>query len=96
MEQAPVTEMIPELKDNGDPKNLESNVHLFYKPGEYYLAYVAESDRTIEITLPGNQGYQMELIDTWNMEPKHESTVEAGTFTFTTEFPYTLVRITRP
>jgi len=96
MEQAPVTEMIPELKDNGDPKNLESNVHLFYKPGEYYLAYVAESDRTIEITLPGNQGYQKELIDTWNMEPIHKSTVEAGTFTFTTEFPYTLVRITRP
>jgi len=96
MEQAPVTEMSPEMKDNGDSTNLDSNIYLFYKPGEYYLAYVAESDRTLEIDLPGDLDYHLEVIDTWNMEPVMDSTVNAGMLSFTTALPYTLLRLTKP
>ncbi|MEN8204232.1 MAG: DUF5060 domain-containing protein [Bacteroidota bacterium] len=94
MEEAPVSEMIPEMTDNGDPENLESNVHLFYKPGEFYLAYVAEEGRTIKMNLPGNQDYHLDVIDTWHMELISETTVEAGSFSFTTGLPYTLLRLT--
>jgi hypothetical protein len=96
MEEAPVSDMIPEMKDSGDPENLESNIHLFYKPGEYYLAYVAESGRVIEIDLPGDQDYHLEVIDTWNMKPVADSSVQAGVCTFKTNIPYTLLRVSLP
>ena len=50
------------------PENLNNNIYLFSKPGEYYLAYVANPEETIQIELPGNQEYKLEIIDTWNMK----------------------------
>jgi hypothetical protein len=67
MEEAPVVEMIPELIDNGDPENLNSNIHIFAREGEYYLAYVAEKGQKIQLNLPDNARFKAELIDTWNM-----------------------------
>ncbi len=93
MEQAPVKEMKPELQDNGNPENLNNNVYLISNPGEYYLAYVAKEAETINIELPGNSTYQMEVIDTWNMNVNTETTVEPGNFQYKTTVPYTAIRI---
>ncbi len=93
MEQAPVTEMTPEMIDKGDPKNLSTNVHIFSKPGEYYLAYVAASDQTIEINLPGSAPYKVEVLDTWNMQTLTQSTEAPGAFTYKTTVAYTALRI---
>lgn len=50
MEQAPVLEMSPEMTDNGDPKNMNNDIYILSKRGEYYLVYVADAEQTIEFT----------------------------------------------
>jgi len=92
MEEVPVTEMIPEIVDNGDPENLNNNIHFFSKEGQYYLAYVAETGHTVELTLAGHTNYKMDVIDTWNMKVIEQGSVEPGMMTFTTEKPYTALR----
>jgi hypothetical protein len=92
MEEAPVAEMTPEVVDNGDPKNLKTNVHVFSKAGAYYLAYVADAGQTIEVNLAGDTAYQMEIIDTWTMQVVDQAAVEPGRFTYQTTAPYTALR----
>ncbi|HEC44336.1 MAG TPA: DUF5060 domain-containing protein [Bacteroides sp.] len=97
MEQAPVTEMTPDIFDNGDPTNLNTNMYLFSKKGEYYLAYIAEAGQNIEIILDGDKKYTMEIIDTWNMQIVEQKSVKPGVYNFTTVLPYTALRlITEP
>jgi len=94
MEQAPVHEMTPELIDNGDPKNLSSNIHIFSKTGEYYLAYVAEKGQTIEINLPEDANYNVDIIDTWNMQITPSEKKYAGECVIELpDKPYMAVRI---
>ena len=95
MEQAPVNEMTPTLFDNGDPANLEKNIYVFSKPGEYYLAYMANAGETIQIELPGNQEYKLEIIDTWNNKIAEQTTAKPGNFEFKTTIPYCALRITK-
>ena len=95
MEQAPVTEMTPSLFDKGDPQNLENNIYLFSKPGEYYLAYVATTGEKIQIELPGDQDYNVEIIDTWNKKIADQTTAKPGKFEFKTTIPYCALRITK-
>ncbi len=95
MEQAPVHEMTPEMRDNGDPKNLKNNVHIYAKPGTYYLAYVAEAGQPINLDLPGTTDYALEVLDTWNMQVVKKGTAAAGKFTYQTTQPYTALRIYR-
>jgi hypothetical protein len=93
MEQAPIKEMTPEIIDNGDQKNLKTNIHILTKPGEYYLVYVAAPDQTIEINLIGDADYKMDIIDTWNMQVVEQTSVEPGTFKYKTLSPYTALRL---
>jgi len=93
MEEVPVKEMKPELYDNGNPENLNNNVYVFSKPGEYYLAYVSNEGETITIELMENKTYQLEVIDTWNMNSSKKDTVEPGSFVYKTTGPYTAIRI---
>ncbi len=95
MEQAPVKEMNPILFDNGDPENLNNNIYLFSKPGEYYLAYVANPDETMQIDLPGDQDYKLEIIDTWNMKITEQSLIKPGHFEYKTIFPFCALKITQ-
>jgi hypothetical protein len=92
MEQAPVKEMTPGLTDNGDRTKLNNNTYVFSKPGEYYLAYVADAGQTIEIDLAGGADYKMDIIDTWNMSITDRRSAEPGKFKFKTVSPYTLLR----
>jgi len=93
IEQALFNEMTPELYDQGDPKNLNNNIYVFSKTGEYYLAYVADAGQMIELKLPGDENYKMEVIDTWNMRIAEQTEAEAGTFKYKTTSPYTALRI---
>jgi hypothetical protein len=93
MEEAPVTQMEPEFYSNGDDGNRNNNIHLFSKKGEYYLAYVADSEQTIEINLPGEKDYILQVIDTWNMKIVTEESVAPGSFKFKTEIPFTALRL---
>ncbi len=68
MEQAPVTEMVPELNDGGEPENINNNIYKFSKQGEYYLIYVADNIANIEVKLPEDMEFEAEIIDTWNMK----------------------------
>jgi hypothetical protein len=86
--------MTPVLIDNGDPENLNTNLHIFSRGGEYYLAYVAEKGQKIQINLPGDRRYTADLIDTWNMK----ITPLEGEYTGSSEFtlpdqPYMALRI---
>jgi hypothetical protein len=92
MEQAPVKEMTPELKDNGDPAKLNNNIYIFSKPGNYYLAYVADAGQTIQIDLAGNADYKIDIIDTWNMKIIEQHSAKPGIFKYKTDLPYTLLR----
>jgi hypothetical protein len=96
MEQTPVKEMIPELIDNNDPENLNNNIYLFSKPGVYYLAYTADKDQTIEINLAGDKEYNMEVIDTWNMQIMEETKAMPGKISYKTSAPYTALRFYSP
>ena len=94
MDQAPVHEMTPEFSDNGDPKNLNTNTYIFSKPGEYYLVYVAEANQTIEIDLPEDSNFQVEIIDTWNMQiTPLEKKYSGNSVIDLPELPYLAVRI---
>jgi hypothetical protein len=92
MEESPVTEMTPEIMPNSDPKKLNTNLHLLSRPGEYYLAYVADPDQTIQINLSGDATYNLEIIDTWNMQIQEHGVVEPGMFKYVTTSPYTALR----
>jgi len=93
MEEAPATEMYPQLLDNGDVKNLNNNIFIFEKPGEHYLAYVADSEQTVELNLTGTENYTLQVIDTWNMKTVTEKNVDSGNFLYTTKMPYTALRL---
>jgi len=93
MEEHPHKEMYPEIIDNGNPENLNSNVYILSKEGEYFLAYVADADQTIEINLPGDAKYQMDIIDTWNMQILEQLSIEPGILKFNTKIPYTALRL---
>ena len=68
MEEAPVNEMVPELIDNGEPENLNNNIHIFSKEGAYYLVYCAEGGHNLALNLPADGTFKAETIDTWNMQ----------------------------
>jgi hypothetical protein len=95
MEQAPVHEMIPEVTSReANPKKASTNVHLFSKPGHYYLAYVAEVGVPMVLNLSGTaSSYSLEIIDTWNTKIIEQKTIPPGPFTFTPTTPYTALRI---
>ena len=93
MKEAPVTEMLPDLIDNGNAENLNNNIYNFTKKGEYYLTYVADSAQTIELNLAGEEDYTLQVIDTWNMTTVTEENVGSGYFKYETKMPYTALRL---
>lgn len=93
MEEAPMQEMSPRQVIQGDSTHQSNNIHILVKDQEYYLAYVADSAQTISLDLPGEADYQLEIIDTWNMEVLEKKTVPPGNFEHTTTFPYAAIRI---
>jgi len=108
MEEAPVTEMTPQLVSlSGLPvpdtipdrdagvliEELNNNIYTLFKEGEYYLSYTADSARTIELNLGGTEDYSLEVIDTWNMEIVSEEVVPSGKFQYETERPFTALRL---
>jgi len=95
MEQAPVHEMTPQLIDSGNPEDINSNIYLFAKEGEYILVYTANAGQTIELNLPENKEFNMEVFDTWNMKTIEQKTVSPGAFKYVTENPYTAIRLVR-
>ena len=66
---------------------------MFSKAGTHYLAYTADSGRTIDLELAGERDYTLQVIDTWNMKTISEKTVGAGNFRYTTEVPFTALRL---
>lgn len=95
MEQAPVREMKPELINNGDPADLNNNIYIFSKPGEYYLVNTANAEQIIEINLDGDVKYGLEIIDKWNMKIIEQAVAEPGLFKYKTIIPFTLLRIVK-
>jgi hypothetical protein len=108
MEEAPVTEMAPELvslsglavPDTIPDKNsnelieqLNNNIYTLAKEGEYYLTYAADSAQSIELNLSGTKDYTLEVIDTWNMTVDSAKVVKPGKFLFETEIPFTALRL---
>ncbi|WP_416865743.1 MAG: DUF5060 domain-containing protein [Imperialibacter sp.] len=108
MEEAPVTEMTPELvslsglavPDTIPDKNsnelieqLNNNIYTLAKEGEYYLTYAADSAQSIELNLVGTKDYTLEVIDTWNMTIDPPKVVKPGKFLFETEIPFTALRL---
>ena len=93
MEEAPVTEMVPDLVDNGNAEYLKNNVYNFSKEGEYYLSYVADSAQMIKLNLAGEEDYTLQVMDTWNMKMVTEDNVAPGNFEFETRAPYTALRL---
>jgi len=84
--------MKPELIDNGDPAKLNDNIYIFSKPGDYYLAYTADAEQTIEIRLDGDNDFKMTIINTWDMQTIEEGTAKPGILKYETVSPYTLLR----
>jgi hypothetical protein len=77
------------------PEDINSNIYLFAKEGEYILAYTAKAGQTIELNLPENKEFNMEVIDTWNMKIVDQKIITSGKFKFVTEIPYTAIRLVR-
>lgn len=96
IEEAPIQKMQPEFKMNGDEKDLNSHLYILSDPGNYYLAYVANANELIELELPEGTDYQLEVMDTWNMNVIEDKTITPGKFRFTTSIPYTGLRIRKP
>ena len=94
MEQAPVAEMVPSITNTAEPESPADNIHVFSKPGEYYLAYAAKLGKTIRLDLPPGNSYRVELIDTWNMKTKEMPDAKGGQFTYTTKGKYEALRVT--
>ena len=107
MEEAPITEMTPELvslsgltvpesiPDRGSRDLIEilnNNIYILSKDGHYYLTYTADSAQTIELNLMGTKDYSLEVIDTWNMKIKSQKIVNPGEFKYKTEVPFTVLR----
>ena len=88
MESLPVKEMTPTLVDNGDPKELGSNVYTFAKGGEVYVSYVRNENTTINLKLTGDKPYELTVIDTWNMTESPKIQVQPGPFSYTTRNRY--------
>lgn len=88
METLPVKEMIPSINDDGNPKNLNNNVYTLAKEGEVYLAYAADADIHINLSLAGQQAYRFEVLDTWNMETVSKGEVQPGEFHYITQKKY--------
>jgi hypothetical protein len=95
MEQSPVHEMTPQLIDNGNPEDINSNIYLFLKESEYILAYTVKPGQTIELNLTGDKDFVLEVFDTWNMKTVEQKTVSPGAFKFVTKIPYTAIRLVR-
>ena len=108
MEEAPVTEMTPKLNSLSDLpvpdhipdrndgtliEELNNNIYILFKEGEYYLTYTTDSARTIELNLSGAKDYTMEIIDTWNMRIVSQEVVASGEFQYETEIPFTALRL---
>jgi hypothetical protein len=93
MEQAPVNEMKPTMESTGKPETLADNIHIFAKPGKYYLAYVAGANKTIRIDLPDGARYKVELIDTQNMTIKQLPDAKPGNFSFKPTTGYSALRV---
>ncbi len=93
MQHVPIIKMTPSINDNGNPKKLENNIYILSCPGEYYLAYVADTGETIELNLPGTSSYNLHIIDTWNMKIVQQKTVAPGMFKYKTLEPYTAIRM---
>ncbi|MEQ8338555.1 MAG: DUF5060 domain-containing protein [Cyclobacteriaceae bacterium] len=108
IEEAPVTEMTPQLESltglqvpdtipdrgSGDLiEELNRNIYSFSKSGEYYLAYVKDSAQTIKLELPGTRDYDLEVIDTWNMKAVSQEVVSSGAFQYVTKTPFTCLRL---
>ena len=94
MEQAPVHEMSPSLVINGDSTNQKNNIHILAKDQAYYLAFVSDSNQTMTLDLPGDSAYQLEILDTWNMEVVEVKDIPPGRFEYETAFPYCAIKIT--
>lgn len=108
MEEAPVKEMtpkttllsekeipstIPDRNDGTLIEELNNNIYTFYKKGEYYLAYTADSVQTISLDLVGSKDYSLEVIDTWNMKIDTMEVVGPGRFEYKTKKPFTALRL---
>lgn len=79
----------------GDSTNLNTNLNMLARPGAYYLAYIAADEQSIEIELEGETGFQLEVIDTWNMKVVEQTAIKPGKFTYQTTFSYTELRFFR-
>ena len=108
MEEAPVSEMKPQLmrlsdervSENVPDKNfkdlvarLNHNIYTLSKAGEYYLVYSKDSGQKIELFLAGDQNYDLQVIDTWNMKIVSETTVKPGAFEYISQIPYMAMRL---
>jgi hypothetical protein len=93
MEQAPVAEMTPTMISTAKPESRADNIHIFAKPGEYYLAYVANAGKTIHLQLPAGAIYRIEQIDTWNMTIDRLPDAKPGSFTFQTPHEFCALRV---
>jgi hypothetical protein len=93
IQKAPFQNMHPDLLANGEAEDLNNNVYILSDPGNYYLAYVANAGETIEMDLPGNVEYKLDVMDTWNMKVIDESNIQPGKFSYTSTIPYTALRI---
>ncbi len=74
-------------------EELNNNIYTLFKEGEYYLTYTADSAQTIELNLPGTKGYNLEVIDTWNMKIVSEEVIGSGKFQYETKMPFTALRL---
>jgi hypothetical protein len=108
MEEAPVSEMTPQLvslsglavpdtiPDRNDGtliEQLNNNVFTLFKEGEYYLTYTTDSARTIALRLSGSREFDLEVFDTWNMKTVSTEVVGPGKFQYQTKMPFTALRL---
>jgi hypothetical protein len=93
MELAPVAEMTPTMVSTGKPDSRADNIHIFAKPGEYYLAYVAKAGKRIRLDLPAGTLYKIELIDTWNMTVERLPDAEPGKLILKTPTAHCALRV---
>lgn len=108
MEEAPITEMTPEIiflsdlsvpdtlpdRGSGDLiEELNNSIYTLFKEGEYYMIYTVDSAQSIELDLSGSADYRLEVIDTWNMKIVSETVVSPGEFLYETEMPFTAIRL---
>lgn len=91
MEKMPLKEMNSTLESNGDPTKRENNVYFLSKEGDIYLAYTADPEIEIRLTLAENKSYRFVLIDTWNMTVTPKGRIPAGAFSYKTANPYMAV-----